>query len=245
MIPHDKLLALYTSMLKCRLAAQAAGLEIDAGEAVYAASAADLERKDSLLAPPAHALALLARGADAARVITRLRSVSRARKGAADTLVEVIRAARRHKAAKKHAVALAIAGDTETTAASWKRALSTAAQRTLPAIFLSIRTGGEAPAFLGADTIPAEAVAFGVPLITVDGHDAVAVYRVVYESLTRARTLGNPTLIDCLCTRGDSLAVMEAWLRARQLLTPYRKRSIAAAVQTEIAQAANSRSAAS
>ena len=39
--------------------------------------------------------------------------------------------------------------------------------------------------------------AWGVPAITVDGNDAVAVYRVASESIARARLGRGPTLIEC------------------------------------------------
>lgn len=236
MIPHEKLIALYTSMLKCRLAAEAAGTQ-SRGEAAYAAAPADLQHKDTLHAAPHHALARLARGAAGARTVAAIKRTHNPRNSSVDALAEAVDAARRHKAAKNKSVAMVFAGDTEASAGAWKKSLAAAAKRSLPVLFVSMRTAGEAPAFLDTETIPSEAIAFGVPIITVDGNDAVAVYRVAYESLSRARDLSSPTLIDCLCTAGDSVKTMEAWLRARGLLTPYKKRSIAAALRGEFEQA--------
>ena len=68
-----------------------------------------------------------------------------------------------------------------------------------------------------------------LPTIPVDDSDAVAVYRVVYESIDKARRGAGPTLIQCmrhesLSTRGhhkderaDPLVYMEKYLRKRNL----------------------------
>jgi len=68
-----------------------------------------------------------------------------------------------------------------------------------------------------------------LPTIPVDDSDAVAVYRVVYESIDKARRGAGPTLIQCmrhesLSTRGhhkderaDPLVYMEQYLRKRNL----------------------------
>lgn len=76
---------------------------------------------------------------------------------------------------------------------------------------------------LGYEALPA-----GLPGITVDGTDTMAVYRVMQEALLRARHDGGPTLIECkICPKksvparfrpwvhGDALSYMEEQLRAR------------------------------
>ncbi|HEY3927157.1 MAG TPA: thiamine pyrophosphate-dependent enzyme [Candidatus Koribacter sp.] len=73
-----------------------------------------------------------------------------------------------------------------------------------------------------------EVLPAGLPGITVDGSDAMAVYRVTQEAMFRARHEGGPTLIECktypkrtIPTRfrpwvqGDAVAYMEQQLRAR------------------------------
>ncbi|MDR3742085.1 MAG: thiamine pyrophosphate-dependent enzyme [Terracidiphilus sp.] len=243
MISPEKLIALYTAMVKCRMTAEAAGLdpqEHPCSEAAYAAATADLERKDTLHAAPRHALAALVRGASIQRTLKALSPGRRTRKGTEDTLETACVAARRHKAGKKGAVAMAFASDAELPASVWKKALTQAARRSLPAVFVSLRAEGEAPAFLGSKSIPPECMAFGVPVITVDGNDAVAVYRVAYESLTRARQLSNPTLIDCICLDEDGIALMERFLQTRNLLTPAKKRSIRTRLRAELKTASAS-----
>jgi TPP-dependent pyruvate/acetoin dehydrogenase alpha subunit len=57
-----------------------------------------------------------------------------------------------------------------------------------------------------------------VPTITVDGADAVAVYRVASESIAYARNGKGPTLIDCLMSRdADPVQNMAAYLAAKGL----------------------------
>lgn len=64
-----------------------------------------------------------------------------------------------------------------------------------------------------------------LPIIPVDAHDAVAVYRVAHEAIAHARRGGSPTLIDCVPLRlpgerkqdSDCIARMERYLQAKGL----------------------------
>jgi TPP-dependent pyruvate/acetoin dehydrogenase alpha subunit len=40
-------------------------------------------------------------------------------------------------------------------------------------------------------------MAYGIPDVTVDGNDVIAVYEAVHEALSRARKGAGPTLIEC------------------------------------------------
>jgi pyruvate dehydrogenase E1 component alpha subunit len=76
---------------------------------------------------------------------------------------------------------------------TWNQALSAAAAKVLPIIFvrrdkLSKQTGNARSGSVED---------YGFPRIPVDGHDVVAVYRVAHESIQRARRGGGPTLIEC------------------------------------------------
>jgi TPP-dependent pyruvate/acetoin dehydrogenase alpha subunit len=98
----------------------------------------------------------------------------------------------------------------------WRPALRAAKAESLPIIFvrrdeLSEKTGASRSGNArlrskpdGADlraqpsaTQDDGARDYGFPSIPVDGHDVVAVYRVAYESIQRARRGGGPTLIEC------------------------------------------------
>lgn len=73
-----------------------------------------------------------------------------------------------------------------------------------------------------------EVLGTGVAAMTVDGSDAMAVYRVTQEAMYRARHQGGPTLIECKTYRkatvpprlrpwvqGDAISYMEEQLRVR------------------------------
>jgi len=241
LISHEKLLELYTAMMKCRMASQAAAVApkgVASAEATYAGVALDLARKDTLHAAPRHALARMVRGTTLHRTLLTLERSKGARRTGADPLGEACEAARRHNAAKKQSIAVVFCGDTEAPPAQWKRALGLAARRGLPVVFVSLRSAGDAPAFLGTPTAAPETMAFGVPLITVDGDDLVAVYRVAFESTTRARQLHIPTLIDAVTTSGaDCVRTMEAWLNARGLFQPALRRKIRRDFRAELGAA--------
>ncbi len=93
--------------------------------------------------------------------------------------------------------------------------------------------------------------ACGVPAITVDGNDVVAVYRVAYESITRARQGRGPTLIECKsyhlhghpgidrkAAKGldtnDPIRMMETYLQRKGLFDTRLKRRIAAGFSKEL-----------
>jgi TPP-dependent pyruvate/acetoin dehydrogenase alpha subunit len=82
---------------------------------------------------------------------------------------------------------------------SWQATMTFAAEMNLPILFVSLETT-EAGRFARANGHIKDKT-FGVPVISVDGNDAVAVYRVASESISRARLGRGPTLIDCRCFR--------------------------------------------
>jgi hypothetical protein len=71
-----------------------------------------------------------------------------------------------------------------------------------------------------------------LPRITVDGYDAVAVYRVAHEAIDRARRNRGASLIECASFRikghrhGDAVANMERYLRGKGLLRRGMRRQI-------------------
>ena len=108
----------------------------------------------------------------------------------------------------------------EVTPALWRKVLGFAAAEVLPIVFVVMpvaRVGA-------AGGVGALALRSGVPGITVDGDDAVAIYRVAQESIGRARIGGGAAVIECLPfvvsgvkgKRGnDAVAGMERYLLQR------------------------------
>jgi pyruvate dehydrogenase E1 component alpha subunit len=110
------------------------------------------------------------------------------------------------------------------TSACWGEALALASVLNLPIIFMAHDTSTGTDRFAG---MARSARVHGVPLILTDALDAVALYRVVYESLSRARQGRGPTLIVCRSgkTRSrtkekNALERMEAYLRQRGMFDP-------------------------
>jgi TPP-dependent pyruvate/acetoin dehydrogenase alpha subunit len=79
-------------------------------------------------------------------------------------------------------------------AESWKEVLTFASLHQLPLLLMVHEPGGDPGQF---EAVAKSSLVHGVPLLTVDGNDAVAIYRVVFESLSRARQGRGPTLIAC------------------------------------------------
>ncbi len=79
-----------------------------------------------------------------------------------------------------------------------------------------------------ADALETKAAAYGIPPIEVDGHDAVAVYRVAREAVDRARTGRGPTLIQCLTIEpvADPIPRIEHYLEKHGWWTPAWKREL-------------------
>ncbi|HUZ03709.1 MAG TPA: thiamine pyrophosphate-dependent enzyme [Acidobacteriaceae bacterium] len=88
------------------------------------------------------------------------------------------------------------------------------------------------------------AQACGFPGIPVDGQDVVAMYRVAYESMQRARNGGGPTLIEAMTagnampgSDNDPITAMERYLTQRNLFEPAWKQQIKKSFGKELDEA--------
>ncbi len=77
------------------------------------------------------------------------------------------------------------------------------------------------------------------PVITVDAHDVVAVYRVAQESTARVREGGGPAMIACMPYRldgpeVDSVTGMERYLTRKGLFNEEWKRKVVAGIEEEL-----------
>ena len=85
---------------------------------------------------------------------------------------------------------------------NWRTRLPDVAQRNLPLLIVcpaveATATGRKTFAREQARNHATGTLVFGVPVLTVDGGDALAVYRVASEAVFRARQRRGPTLIEC------------------------------------------------
>lgn len=102
----------------------------------------------------------------------------------------------------------------------WHEAATLAASERLPIIFVAISSAQSVA--LGNSGARQRAAAYGIPGITVDGGDVVAMWRVAQESIHRARAGAGPTLIDSQPPSpqpqgGDPLDRMQHYLHKRKL----------------------------
>lgn len=106
-----------------------------------------------------------------------------------------------NKMQKKTSVVVALSGEGSTSLGLWHESLNFAGVQNLPIVFILENN-------LWAESVPArlqsavedfsvKAQAYGIPGITVDGNDVVAVYKAAQEAIHGARQGGGPTLIEC------------------------------------------------
>ena len=123
---------------------------------------------------------------------------------------------------KSGAVAAAFISAGPDNLAQWQQTMQMAGTKRLPIIF--VHYVEPAIAFQPANSKKHGALLHGVPSIAVDALDAVAVYRVAYEAIVRARQLRGATLLQCILQRDSPLAeqvpvnsveTMETYLKSK------------------------------
>jgi len=274
LITRDKMLALYTTMVKCRRIAAEADRAKQPKTAVYEPRDV-LGWEAAITGVSAHLLAgdkLTARqhsrvwtvlhtmhGNSAPPVLngsgnTKRRAHAQNGTGnaakvgthsttAGDELEEAERAARDFKIAENGRVAV-VFSEPMNGQSAWRNRLRAAARLNLPLLIVSgcALPGGDAKAAASRaiQNHASKALACGVPVITVDGNDVLAVYRVAGESIFRARQRRGPTLIECVvqapatstpedCRQPgivDPILTMETYLTEKGILTASLKSEI-------------------
>jgi TPP-dependent pyruvate/acetoin dehydrogenase alpha subunit len=255
LIPNRRLYELYALMLHSRLLSERlpslarngsfGPLANTSGqEAPMVAATIDLTRGDTL-APGAGALvpcylkglplvsirALVAGGKP--RIAWARFGIVPSTLGLEAQLEETLVAAAAHRAAKNGKIAVAFCGDSAANPALLRKVLRRAGKEKLPILFVcSTAVDGEEIASL-ADH-------YGFPGIVAEAHDAVAVYRVVTESMAHARRGNGATLIECrpwplADAVADPLEKMEAALKRRGIFTARLKTQTAAAFKRLLA----------
>lgn len=102
--------------------------------------------------------------------------------------------------------------------ASMREAFAAAAKQSLPVLYI----------LEGAT--PSPEISSGIPVIRVDASDTVALYRVAFESIARARDGVGPTILECAAwpddPEPDPLLKLERYLAAKKLFRPHWKHSL-------------------
>jgi pyruvate dehydrogenase E1 component alpha subunit len=231
LLPHSKLRELHALMLHCRALERKQKSSGSAREALLAATSIHLLPGDLLSACGGDEVAQqLAPKAKKSRAAGSLMDAS-----SLDARLHLCAAAARGlQAAGADGVVLAFAraGGVEP---GWKAALEWAQQSQLPLVLACGDATGGAPARSGKRAEPALDFAtisrfarrVKLPVLTVDGEDAVAVYRVMQESVLRARLGGGPAVLWAVMTPAGAarkmprssqpIARLEKYMAARKI----------------------------
>src|SRR5215813_3525746 len=153
-------------------------------------------------------------------------------------------------------VVVAFSGDDSTALGSWHEAVDFAVTHKLPIVHVvqsDVWTEPPDPRLLvalkGMDNVGSDN---GIPTLTVDGNDVVAVYRVVQEAIRRAREGYGPALIECktqrwpapatvspMAERGselsdDPISRMETYLKQKRLWSEAWKQRLVKSFTTQL-----------
>lgn len=105
------------------------------------------------------------------------------------------------KMQKKDDIVMAFCGDGATSLGFWHEAVNFAGVHKLPIVYVVQNNRWAESVELKYQTaiedLSIRAQGYGMPGITVDGQDVVAVHRVATEAIQRARQGGGPTMIEC------------------------------------------------
>jgi pyruvate dehydrogenase E1 component alpha subunit len=224
LISDEKLIAIYAAMAKCRMIERraeslfqhgklASDFHLSAGrEASAAAVVIDLRTEDALCLSPGDRMPAFAKGASVENTFRSLAASEEERKRGRialeakeygrlnilppDQTPEQIRSMREFaqtaKEEKKGNIVVAFFTANSETLALWEEALTFTGANRLPVIFVHHAEGQEKREFGAAD-----GMVNGIPAIVVDGGDAVALYRVASEAISRARQGRGPTFVEC------------------------------------------------
>ena len=223
LLPHSKLRELHTLMVRTRDLQRKHAQRTSAREALVAATLIQLLPGDLVSTTAGDAvIEKLAPQGKSARTAGSLLDAS----SSASRLASCAAAARGLQAAGADGLLLAFA-EAGTREAGWMSALEWAQGSQLPLILACPdATNGAASAKRSEPAIDfinmtRFAKRHKLPVLTVDGEDAVAVYRVMQESALRARQGGGPSVLWAVMTPKQSVATMPASIQPVARLRGY------------------------
>ena len=230
LVSNEKLLAIYSAMVRCRMLEQRATLLFQQGklasdlhassgrEASAAAIAVELGPGDALSIAPGDWLPAFVKGVTLENLFRTLAPPSTSPNALQSPVpadleyksvllagddshrIEAIRGrAQKNQTSQKDEIVAAYLPNGSALSRPWQGIMAAASSQRLPIVF--VRYGdSEPPARETSGQRKAknpEALIHGVPAIAVDALDAVAVYRVAYEAILRARQGRGATLLEC------------------------------------------------
>lgn len=169
-----------------------------------------------------------------------------------------------YKMQRKPNVVVALTGEGATSLGFWHESVNLAAVHKLPIIFVVENNGyaESVPLSLQSaiEDLSIKAAGYGIPGVTVDGNDVVAVYTAMREAIQRARSGDGATLLECKTYRWyghseidpakyrdpaeveywksrDPIPAMEQFLKSKQIWSDQWKEELAAGIRREIDEA--------
>lgn len=260
LISRDKLVSIYTAMVRCallderlRLLSASSGPSRQAGlvpcsPASLAGAAIDLRRGDAAICTHNNLYVDLVRGTAPVKALRTLKP-AQPRLRPATAIEDGLRLAAAASVEKKGDVAMLFVDYSSASLPEYEFALKAAAECSLPLIVVALDADGALSSTSKRHT-PHRTRAHGVPRFVVDAGDAVAVYRVAFEAMARARLGRGPTSIECASLaphpkRGlppepaaDAIAGMERYLDRKGFFTNAMRKRIAAQFHKELDGAA-------
>jgi TPP-dependent pyruvate/acetoin dehydrogenase alpha subunit len=249
LISNEKLLQLYSNMLKYRILTAelchpdlshitlkqnkltAAGPASLGHEAAAVGITIDLLSGDTIAPPLGDLIPFFINALPLEAMLAGLFNPTAPASGIAARLKIATDAAMANKLKKNSKIAVVLSNTEPTSPGPWHRALNFAGLHDLPMIFASWNHP------------PLRTKSLRFPIITVDGNDVVAVYRVASEAITHARNGNGPTLIECQTyplNPGDPILNMEKYLTSKGLFSEKFKREETAGFGKELETAMES-----
>ena len=233
LISNEKLLQLYSLMVKCRMIeerahilleqSKSAGKDRDAWglEATAVGVAIDLLPKDTIF--PAHRWITMnfIKGAPLESLFRSL-LLRGPIPNLAARLKLAARAAMVNKTERNGKIAVAFLSGVSNSPRVWREALTKASAQRLPILFVGRTSLPVEQQETRTEEIGLEERPRGLPSITVDGNDVVAVYRVATEAIAHARRGNGPTLIEFRIEgrmADESIQKMEKYLARKGLFS--------------------------
>ncbi|HET7104914.1 MAG TPA: thiamine pyrophosphate-dependent dehydrogenase E1 component subunit alpha [Terracidiphilus sp.] len=169
-----------------------------------------------------------------------------------------------YKMLRKPNVVVALTGEGSTSLGFWHEAVNFAGVHKLPIIFVVENNGyaESVPVSLqtAVENVSIKAAGYGIPGVTVDGNDVVAVYTAMREAIARARSGDGATLLECKTYRWyghseidpakyrepaeleywksrDPIPAMELYLASRELWSDQWKQELTVEFNREIDEA--------
>jgi TPP-dependent pyruvate/acetoin dehydrogenase alpha subunit len=250
LVSHEKLIALYTTMVKCRLLAERVRVLMEEGritaqggsnaghEASSAGVAIDLLPDDMVVASRREIAVHFIKDR---QLNSFFKEIFAGSDGSSDGLQldRAIAAAKAFKLEKNSKIVLVFFDKRAVVSSLLHEAFSSAGGQQLPILFVYVAgpSTEQESRQIEFDAIAGKWHKYGFPSILVDGNDVVAVYRVATESIAQARKGNGPTLIECQLepsAEHDPMQKMETYLHGMGLMREELKLETASSFAKEL-----------